>query len=285
MDSPSNRITWGGCITAPTQLTSFMSANQTGIYQSVLNQYKTCFFQSIPAPNYLMAAIVGDLEQQAPAGATNVTIIAESSTMASALSTFSNLQTLINVCQHWMQTPYIWGSYNLVVMPPNYPEGGMSNPMLAYVSPTTMAGGSGQEYVIVREMVQSWTGNQVTPSNWEDVWMNEGITTFAERMVIAQAYSYYQAQTSAFVGNTSLYEATSIIGYRQNTWLSLHPVLQGNNPNDAMTIVPFEKGFQLMTYVSDLIGESLAQDFITYWITNHNLHSVNAFTGFRKTFS
>lgn len=100
-----------------------------------------------------MAAIVGDLEQQAPAGAYNVTIIAESSTMASALSAFSNLQALINTCQYYLQTPYIWGSYNLVVMPPNYPEGGMSNPMLAYVSPTVVSGGAAQEYVIVREMV------------------------------------------------------------------------------------------------------------------------------------
>ena len=222
----------------------------------------------------------------APAGATNVGIIAESATMASALSEFSNLQALLDTSEHWMQTPYIWGNYTIVIMPPNYPEGGMSNPLLSYVSPTTIVGDKSQEWTLIREMAQTWTGNQVTPDNWEDVWMNEGITTFAEREIGALAYTVNESQTSAFVGNTSLYEATTIIGYRDATYLTLHPVLQGQNPDDAITIVPFEKGFQLMSFISDnLIGWSLAQDFVTYYIETHNLKSINAFTGFRKNFN
>ena len=125
----------------------------------------------------------------------------------------------------------------------------MSNPLLSYVSPTTIVGDKSQEWVLLREMAQSWTGNQVTPDNWEDVWMNEGITTFVMREAIAQAYSLTAAQTGAFVGNNSLTEATNIIGYANATYLTLHPVLQGANPDGAMTIVPFEKGFQLLYFI------------------------------------
>ena len=107
--------------------------------------------------------------------------------------------------------------------------------------------------MVLRMIAECWTGNAVTNSNWEDIWLNAGITTFVEREAVAQIFSRYEAMTGAFVGNNSLMEAVGILGANHPTYLTLHPVLQGDNPNNAITIVPYEKGFQLMVFIQDVI--------------------------------
>lgn len=131
-------------------------------------------------------------------------------------------------------------------MPPAFPMGGMSNPNLVYTSITTITGDKSQEYVLTRNVAQSWTGNQVTPNNWEDYWMNEGITTFIERHVEAQLFTVSFAETEAYVGNNSLATATAVIGLPDKTYVTLHPTLMGDNPDNSFTIAPFEKGFQFL---------------------------------------
>lgn len=121
------------------------------------------------------------------------------------------------------------------------------------MSPTLLTGDSSQAYVVLRMIAECWTGNAVTNSNWEDIWLNAGITTFVEREAVAQIFSRYEAMTGAFVGNNSLMEAVGILGANHPTYLTLHPVLQGDNPNNAITIVPYEKGFQLMVFIQDVI--------------------------------
>ena len=39
-----------------------------------------------------------------------------------------------------MGIPYVWGQYNILVLPPSFPFGGMENPLLTFVSPTMIAG-------------------------------------------------------------------------------------------------------------------------------------------------
>ena len=34
--------------------------------------------------------------------------------------------------------PYIWGHYDLLILPPSFPYGGMENPCLTFVSPTVL---------------------------------------------------------------------------------------------------------------------------------------------------
>lgn len=210
MDTPANRITWGGCITTHNFLTSLMSANTTGTYQAFYGYYKTCFYNSVPAPNYLMAAVVGDLQEQSLGETTS--IVAEPSVLSSAASEFSNLQAILNTVEQFVQTPFIWGSYRIVIMPPSFPMGGASQPLLSFLSQTTIVGDQSQEYVLVRSVAQQWTGNQVTPNNWEDFWLNEGFTTYVERMVMAQLFDQNFAYTEAFSGNISLASQVTVYG-------------------------------------------------------------------------
>ena len=107
-----------------------------------------------------------------------------------------------------MQTPYIWGNYTIIVMPPSFPEGGTPNPLLCYTSITTITGDKSQEYVLVRTAAAMYTAAQVTPSNWEDYWMNEGIATYLERTMagnLTNDVTHENIYTAAFMGNTSLF--------------------------------------------------------------------------------
>lgn len=283
-DTPANRITWGGCITTNSTMSPYMSGNKTNTFYAAPGLYKTCYYQMIPAPNYLMNVVVGNLTSQSMGD--NTIIVAEPAAIGTAVSEYSDMQALLDTTEYWVQTPYIWGDYTLVVMPPAFPEGGMSNPNLNYISATTLVGDKSQQFVILREMVQSWTGNQVTPDNWEDYWLNEGITTFVERQVqsLVDGVTYYFLES--FVGNNSLVVQTAVIGLPDKTYVTLHPVLHGANPDETYNIVPFEKGFQFIDLLNNFIlGAGTTQDLITYYINANSLTSINAFTGFRKSVS
>ena len=100
-DTPSNRITWGGCITTNNYLMPYMSANMTGSYTSIYGYEKTCFYNSVKAPNYLMAVVVGAFDQGEIVnfGGYDTYVLAEPNVLASALSEFSNLQQIVQTVE------------------------------------------------------------------------------------------------------------------------------------------------------------------------------------------
>jgi leukotriene-A4 hydrolase len=115
-----------------------MSANKTGIYNSIYGYYKHCFYNEIPIPNYLMAITVGELVYQSIGY--NTGIITEPGQIAKAAAELSDLQQYLDTAEHYIQTPYIWGNYTVVIMPPSFPMGGMENPLLTFASPTIIVG-------------------------------------------------------------------------------------------------------------------------------------------------
>ena len=36
--------------------------------------------------------------------------------------------------------PYVWERYDMIVLPPSFPYGGMEDPMLTFLTPTLLAG-------------------------------------------------------------------------------------------------------------------------------------------------
>ena len=87
-----------------------------------------------------------------------------------------------------MGIPYAWGQYNILVLPPSFPFGGMENPLLTFVSPTMIAGDKSQVATAIHEVAHSWTGNLVTCKNWEDFWLNESLTVFIQRKITSRIY-------------------------------------------------------------------------------------------------
>jgi leukotriene-A4 hydrolase len=127
--------------------------------------------------------------------------------------------------------------------------------------------------VATHEIAHSWTGNDVTCRNWEHFWLNEGFTVFEERKVSAKLHGEEFAKVEALLGNFSMYAA--MVNYGLNhPYSSLHPTLKGDNPDSSFSTIPYEKGFQLLTYLESFIGESLFQTFLREYILRYSETSI-----------
>jgi len=169
---------------------------------------------------------------------------------------------------------YIWGNYTVIVLPPSFPMGGMENPLLTFASPTVIVGDFSQVYVATHEIAHSWTGNTVTCSNWESFWLNEGFTVFIERKVSGILNTPDFALVEAQLGNVSMWSDMQAFGL-DNTYSSIHPVLAGDNPDNSFTELPYEKGFQTLTYLESLVGDEQFRLFLRYWVAQRFLTSVD----------
>ena len=238
-DTPSTKITYGARIVAKNDFVVKMSANETdsGALNSTHNQ--AWFSCQIPIPSYLIAIVVGDLEYRSLGR--RVGVITEPSDIDRVAAELDTLETLLDETEAYL-TPYIWGTYTIVVLPPSFPFGGMENPLLTFASPTIIVGDKSQVYVATHEIAHSWSGNDVTCRNWEHFWINEGFTVFEERKVSGQLHGKDFAKVEALLGNSTLWTDMQNLGL-DNTYSSIHPVLQGDNPDNAFTTVPYEKGF------------------------------------------
>lgn len=134
-----------------------------------------------------MTIVVGDLEYRSLGR--RVGVISEPSQIDACAWELSDLETYLDTAEAYL-TPYIWGTYTIVVLPPSFPYGGMENPLLTFASPTIITGDKSQVYVATHEIAHSWTGNAVTCRNWEHFWLNEGFTVFTERKVSGELYGH-----------------------------------------------------------------------------------------------
>ena len=131
-------------------------------------------------------------------------MITEPSDIDRVAAELDTLETLLDQTEAYL-TPYIWGTYTIVVLPPSFPFGGMENPLLTFASPTIIVGDKSQVYVATHEIAHSWSGNDVTCRNWEHFWINEGFTVFEERKVSGQLHGKDFAKVEALLGNSTLW--------------------------------------------------------------------------------
>lgn len=128
-----------------------------------------------------------------------------------------------------------------MVLPKSFPFGGMENPNLTFVSPTLIVGDKSATDVMIHEMVHSWSGNLMSCKNWECFWLNEGLTMFFEREALRDLYGEDHYKLHAVIGNRSLKK--SIEALINTPYTALTPPLKHENPDDAFSSVPYEKGF------------------------------------------
>ena len=133
-----------------------------------------------PIPSYLFALAVGNLAFRELGPRTG--IYAEPETIEAAAWEFAENETKIIEAEKLLG-PYLWGRYDLLVLPPSFPYGGMENPRLTFLTPTAILGTRGQTSLITHELAHAWTGNLVTNATWQDFWLNEGWTTYAETRI------------------------------------------------------------------------------------------------------
>jgi len=178
-DSPSVRFTYSAEVEVARGLVAAMAAEQVGVEEGI-EQTLFRFRMPQPIPSYLFALAVGNLDFRELGPRTGV--YAEPETIEAAAWEFAENETKIIEAEKLLG-PYLWGRYDLLILPPSFPYGGMENPRLTFLTPTAILGTRGHLSLITHELAHAWTGNLVTNATWQDFWLNEGWTTYAETRI------------------------------------------------------------------------------------------------------
>jgi len=139
------------------------------------------FNQAVPIPSYLVALCVGNLAKADISD--RCAVWAEPEKVEAAAFEFGETEKFLAAAEE-LCGPYVWGRYDLLLMPPSYPYGGMENACLTFVTPTLLAGDRSLANVVAHEIAHSWSGNLVTNKTWESFFLNEGFTVFIERKIL-----------------------------------------------------------------------------------------------------
>ncbi|XP_026875586.2 leukotriene A-4 hydrolase [Electrophorus electricus] len=251
-DTPSVKHTYYAQVSVPKELVALMSAVQDGQEPDPNDTSRVIyrFRQPVPMPSYLIALVVGALESRVIGPRSKVW--SEKEYVDKAAFEFSETEMMLKTAES-LAGPYVWGQYDLLILPPSFPYGGMENPCLTFVTPTLLAGDRSLSNVIAHEISHSWTGNLVTNKTWEHFWLNEGHTVYLERMIGRALESEQFRQFKAMGGWKELHESIERFG-ANNVLTNLVPSLQDVNPDDSFSSVPYEKGFALLYYLEELMG-------------------------------
>jgi leukotriene-A4 hydrolase len=216
------------------------------------------FTQPIPVPAYLIALAAGELDFRDISR--RVRIWAEPGVVEAAAEEFSETEDFLQAAEA-LTCPYLWTRYDVLTMPPSFPYGGMENPCLTFATPTLLAGDKSLADVIAHEIAHSWTGNLVTNATWEHFWLNEGWTVWLERRILAKVKgSEDYLKLSAQVGWNHLKDDISRMGHDGKFTRLVWPLAE-EDPDEAFSRVPYEKGFNLLYHLEGLVG---AERFLVF---------------------
>ena len=211
------------------------------------------FNQKVPIPSYLLAVAVGALQSR-EIGPRSL-VWAEPELLDRAASDFSETESMLRVAEE-LAGPYVWGRYDILVLPPFFPWNGMENPCLTFVAPTLLSGDKANAFVIAHEIAHSWTGNLVTIKNMEHFWLNEGLDTFLHRKILGRLRGDLTRHFEHELWWTKTEESiqSNNINIFRNRLSSLVTNLTGVDPEKAITWVPYEKGSAFLWFLEEAVG-------------------------------
>ena len=249
-DTPAVKITTYMGLTVPKPL----FALDSGIYQSKIdngNSVTYFYEQKIPIPSYLIALAAGAIEERVISDRSKV--YGEKELVDSAAEEFDGIENFIQIAEAYV-SPYVWGEYNLLILPSSFPFGGMENPTLTFVTPSLLAGDKSLANVVAHEISHSWSGNLVTMDNWSDFWLNEGFTMFLQRKIMEKTDDIDLAKLDSMVMYNTMVEDIKRFG-ESKSFSSLRPYLVGRHADDAFSEVPYEKGFNFLYFLETIVNK------------------------------
>ncbi len=269
-DSPGVKFTYSATIKTSPELIALMSAkngttkSSDGVYTFEMDQ---------PVSSYLLALTIGDLEFQSLGR--NCGVYAEPNMVEKCAWEFSDMQGMIDSAES-LYGEYAWGQYDVVVLPPSFPFGGMENPRLTFATPTIIAGDRSLVALIAHELAHSWSGNLVTNETWNDFWLNEGFTVYIEQRIMEKIFGtpYEEMQTKLGMGDLKRTIARLTKENRvEDTHLYLN--LNDRNPDDGLTDVAYEKGRFFLQTIEKAVGRQQFDVFLKQYFKENAFKPMN----------
>ena len=256
-DSPGIRFTYNAKVNVPRGMLALMSAenpqqiNDDGIYH---------FSMSQPIPSYLMSLAVGKIGFASVGERTGV--YAEPSMLERSVEEFSEMEEMLRIAEG-LYGKYQWDRYDLIVLPPSFPFGGMENPRITFATPTIIAGDKSLTSLVAHELAHSWSGNLVTNATWNDFWLNEGFTVYFEHRIMEALKGAEYAMMLSSLSMQGLQAEVELFmktGLKDDTKLKLD--LKGRNPDDGLTTIAYDKGYFFLYRLEQELGREIFDEFL-----------------------
>ena len=275
-DSPGIRQTYSARIVVPEGLRAVMSAEQLtpdGVEAAGRRAFE--FRTTQPIPPYLIALSVGDIAFRPNGSRTGV--YAEHPVIDRAAFEFADLEKMVAAAESLLG-PYRWGRYDVLVLPPSFPFGGMENPRLTFATPTVLAGDRSLVSLIAHELAHSWSGNLVTNATWGDFWLNEGVTSYVELRLMEALYGPDRSAMLEVIARRELENEIARLGGPRSPETVLHLDLKGRNPDDGATQIPYDKGAALLRLIEQTVGRARFDEYLKGYLDRHAFKSITTAT-------
>jgi leukotriene-A4 hydrolase len=264
-DTPGVRVTYSAKIRVPKGLRAVMSARNDPSQQG---STEFTFDMPQPIPSYLIALAVGDLEFSAISKRTGVW--AEPTMIRKAAKELEDTEKMVQAAER-LYGLYRWDQYDVLILPPSFPFGGMENPRLTFATPTILAGDKSLVGLIAHELAHSWSGNLVTNATWRDFWLNEGFTVYFERRIQEEVYGPERSEMEALIEKQELVQELNELPDKDEL---LYVDLKGRDPDEGFTRVPYVKGMLFLWRMEEVFGRERFDNFLRGYFNQFAFRSI-----------
>ncbi|XAR56104.1 Leukotriene-A(4) hydrolase [Bertholletia excelsa] len=287
-DTPAARIIYSARLNVPRQLSVVMAARHVerrppaaGEAAAACEDALWCvegriveeFVMEQPVPPYLFAFAVGEIGHREVGPRTRVYAESVPAVLDAAAREFVGTEDMIRVGER-LFGPYEWERFDLLVLPPSFPYGGMENPRMVFLTPTVIKGDASGAQVVAHELAHSWTGNLITNKTNEHLWLNEGFTTYAERRIVEAVQGKDRAALNIGIGWRGLVEGME--RFKDNMeFTKLKNNQERVDPDNVYSEVPYEKGFQFLWRIERQIGRPAFDEFLKKYIATFKFQSID----------
>ncbi len=264
-DTPSVRFTYSAHVTSRPDVMVLMSADND---PKAARDGDYSFKMPEPIPSYLLAIAAGDLVFKPISERSGVW--AEPAMVDKAAKEFEDTEKMIGAAEH-LYGPYRWGRYDMLVLPPSFPFGGMENPRLTFATPTVIVGDKSLVSLVAHELAHSWSGNLVTNASWKDIWLNESFTTYVQGRITEALYGAELAEEEREIDQTDLLAEIKDMSPADQA-LALPPLTE-RDPDDALSQVAYVKGSWFLQFLEQRFGRETFDPFLRGWFDDHAFQS------------